>query len=183
MTYVKRDNCNLPALLPKWDSAEAMQAAVDQYFIDCAERDEPATVTGLALALDFTNRHALLRYEAGETTTSLPDDVRAALSHTVKRAKARIEAQREVALYQGKVNPIGTIFSLKNNFGWIDRVEHEGGNQFTIQLVNFDPSQLPGPTSRTSIVMDQSPAIDVQPVPRIAMDVTHDGETVGNGGE
>lgn len=160
--------------LPKWTDADAMQAAVDAYFTTCAEAEKPATVTGLALALGFTDRHSLIRYAAGEVgVEALPEDVRRAMSHTVKRAKAYIEDQAETRLYQGKVNPIGTIFSLKNNFGWIDRVEHEGGNNFTVQIVSFQPEQL------ASNVMDQR-TIDVQPVAQTLPNVAQQVEIEAN---
>jgi hypothetical protein len=141
MAYISRTD-GLPPIPPlRWTDPDAMQERIDAYFTECAEREEPATVTGLALALDFVNRNGLLRYEAGEVGgLTLDETTRRALQHTVKRAKSRIEAQREVALYQGKVNPIGTIFSLKNNFGWIDRQETTGPN-VTIQIASFDPSQ------------------------------------------
>lgn len=162
MAYITRSD-GLPPIPPlRWTDPDAMQARVDQYFAQCAEREEPATVTGLALALDFVNRAGLLRYESGEVgELTLDERTRRDLQYTVKRAKARIEAQREVALYQGKVNPIGTIFSLKNNFGWIDKVEHAGGSGITVNLML---DQSPSPQVSISNVVDQQGVLDVSPV-------------------
>jgi hypothetical protein len=139
--YFPRPNGLPPSMPPKWMDAEAMQAACTKYFTEMAEKELPATVTGLALALGFSDRNGLIRYANGEVGLEVMDDAtRQALSYTVKRAKAYIEDQAETRLYQGKVNPIGTIFSLKNNFGWIDRQETTGPN-VTIQIASFDPSQ------------------------------------------
>jgi hypothetical protein len=139
-TYVERAGTSLPCPLPRYTDPNAMQIVIDKYFDSCAERELPATVTGLALALGFSDRQSLILYGSGEIAKSVLDvETRQALANTVKRAKARIEDQAETRLYQGKVNPIGTIFSLKNNFGWIDRQETTGPN-VTIQIASFDPS-------------------------------------------
>ena len=70
---------------PKYATVEEMQAVIDQYFEDCKGEpiigddgmpildkfgqpfiihQRPPTVTGLALALGFTSRQALLNYQA-----------------------------------------------------------------------------------------------------------------------
>lgn len=92
----------------KWKSVSAMQKAVDAYFKKCEgepliidgeqQRDKygvpivinakPPTITGLALALGFTGRQALLDYQA-----------RPEFADTVTRAKARCEEYAEMRLY------------------------------------------------------------------------------------
>lgn len=71
------------------------------------------TISGLAVALD-TTRRTLLDYEDREE-----------FSHTIKRAKQRIEATTESLLVNGGATPAGVIFNLKNNYGWVDRTETE----------------------------------------------------------
>ena len=97
---------------PMYKTVDEMQKKIDQYFIDCEEKELPLTVTGLAIALGFTTRQALINYEAK------PEFVDA-----VKRAKLIVESFAEKMLYLGKT-PTGAIFALKN-FGWTDKQEHD----------------------------------------------------------
>jgi hypothetical protein len=108
----------MPAGRPrKYQSPEQMQEVIDRYFAECTEKDIPMTVTGLCLALDL-DRDGLLKYE-----NEYEEFV-----GTVKKAKLRIEEDNQRGALTGKRNPIFTIFSLKNNFGWKDKqeVEHTG---------------------------------------------------------
>lgn len=113
----------------KYKTPEEMQEEIDWYFKTCQEgvisTDEfgeviynkdgsparvgqkPPTVTGLALALGFTSRTDLLRYEAKDEFYS-----------TIQKAKMLIEEYAEARLFdRDGVN--GAKFSLANNFkGW-----------------------------------------------------------------
>ena len=111
---------------PKWKSVEAMQEAIDKYFESCKGEplmidgepfmdklgnvvlihQHPPTVTGLALALGFTSRLALLNYEA-----------RPEFFNAVTRAKARCEEYAEERLFD-KDGQRGAAFSLRCNFRW-----------------------------------------------------------------
>jgi len=71
----------------------------------------PYTVTGLALALD-TSRETLINYED-----------RVEYFDTIKVAKERIQNYLELNL--NSPSPTGTIFNLKNNYGWKDKTESE----------------------------------------------------------
>lgn len=115
---------------PRFKSPDEMQKLIDEYFEGCKGHvfttdngeivydkhgqpvivgSHPPTVTGLALALGFTSRQALLNYQAKK-----------AFVDTVTRAKSRIEEYTEARLFdRDGVN--GAKFSLKNNFrGWSD---------------------------------------------------------------
>lgn len=116
---------------PMYTSAEEMQKVIDKYFEDCdgvalfdddglPVRDKngkiirdgrrPYTITGLALALGFTSRQALLNYQDKEEFVD-----------TVTRAKARVEQYAEERLFD-KHGSNGAKFSLANNFkGWSER--------------------------------------------------------------
>jgi Ni,Fe-hydrogenase I large subunit len=90
----------------KFQSVQDMQVLIDNYF-DETPREE-WTITGLALALDM-HRADLMRYQNMEEFT-----------HTIKKAKTRIENAYEIDLK--KHGRVGTIFILKN-FGWTDKQE------------------------------------------------------------
>jgi len=103
---------------PVFETAEAMQEAIDSYFDSCWELDDknkivnirPYTITGLANALGIS-RQALLDYE-GKPNFIV----------TVKRAKSKVAQYVEEYLFTGK-NQTGAIFNLKNNFDWKDQTQ------------------------------------------------------------
>ena len=76
----------------------------------------PPTVTGLALALGFTTRHALIGYQA-----------KGAYRDLIDCAKTRIEMYAEERLYD-RDGCMGARFNLRNNFrGW-DGESRDGGD-------------------------------------------------------
>lgn len=116
---------------PMYNTAEEMQGIIDAYFEECkgkiltdddgnVVRDKyympviinakPPTITGLALALGFTSRQALLNYQAKDEFVD-----------TITRAKSRVECYAEERLYD-KEGANGAKFNLANNFvGWKDK--------------------------------------------------------------
>ena len=114
-----------------YKTVEEMQAKIDAYFDSCygeyATDDEgnlmtdksghpvmtkprPLTVTGLALALGFSGRQALLNYQD-----------KPKFMDTIKRAKSRIEQYAEERLFD-KDGVNGAKFNLSNNFkGWSEK--------------------------------------------------------------
>lgn len=114
-----------------YKTVEEMQKVIDAYFEECEGvyvRDEegfietnkngepvttkqrPLTITGLALALGFSGRQALLNYE------DKPE-----FMDTIKRAKSRIEQYAEERLFD-KDGVNGAKFNLSNNFkGWNEK--------------------------------------------------------------
>ena len=104
----------------KFKSNKALQEKIDAYFEHCIANKKPFTVSGLAYFLDV-DRKTLCNY--GE---------KAEFFHTIKKAKARIEAFNEESLYTNR-NTAGVIFNLKNNFGWKDKNDiNVAGNEAAI---------------------------------------------------
>lgn len=121
-----------------------MQKKIDEYFKACEGRvlkDEngnfildkhnvpiiidsrPLTVTGLALALGFNSRQALLNYQAKKE-----------FNDTILRAKARIEQYAEERLFD-KDGANGAKFSLANNFdGWKEKQQIEADVNNTLNI-------------------------------------------------
>ena len=97
----------------KYKSVEDMQRDIEKYFAECDEKQKPYTVSGLAYALG-TTRRTLLDYQEKDE-----------FSHTIKKAKTKIELFNEEMLYSKDVSTTGVIFNLKNNYGWKDKQEIE----------------------------------------------------------
>lgn len=119
---------------PKYKTAKQMQDVIDDYFLTDAYIDMgdgqkiyAPTVSGLAYRLGMSTE-ALRKYEDKD-----------AFVVTVKRAKQRIEIALEQRLHGQAVT--GTIFNLKNNFGWKDKREQEfsgpGGGPIQTQGIQF----------------------------------------------
>lgn len=120
----------------KYENAKQMQKIIDKYFEECEESGEIPTVTGLAYVLDMS-RQDLLNYEnclENGRLKSLDDSVKVEIVCTIKRAKKYIESCYEKALFtNGKT--IGAIFTLKNNYNWVDKQEIQQTNKtITVQL-------------------------------------------------
>jgi len=95
----------------KFDSVEKLEKAIEQYFAETEIREKPYTMSGLAYYLDM-DRQTLLNYSKEEQFFG-----------TIKKARDRVELWWEENLQGNSVT--GTIFNLKNNFGWKDKTEQE----------------------------------------------------------
>ena len=118
----------------KFESPEILENKIEEFFKMCDDENKVPTITGLAYFLDVT-RKTLLKYEHSDKYGSLKkvnEDTIEEYEDIVKRAKARIEAEYEQLLFKGN-SVIGAIFTLKNNFGWVDKQEVEQINK-TIEV-------------------------------------------------
>lgn len=120
----------------KFDNAEDLQKEIDEYFQYALDNEEVPTVSGLAYYLGI-NRQTLLNYENSEENgwlRSLNDTEKCKIVGTIKRAKQYIESRYEQALFQqGKT--VGAIFTLKNNYNWVDKQEIEQTDKtITVEL-------------------------------------------------
>ena len=99
----------------KFKTVKELQGKIDKYFESCKKENRPLTITGLALALD-TNRQTLLNYEERDE-----------FFDTIKKAKLMCENFAEESLFTAR-QVAGTIFNLKNNYGWKDKqdIGHSG---------------------------------------------------------
>jgi len=136
---------------PKYNTPEEMQADIDLYFLvvksnkaedptllsNLSEEElnkisdideEIPLVSGLAYMLDMSTE-AFRKYKYKEEFVA-----------TVKRAKQRIERSLENRLAGNAV--VGSIFNLKNNFGWKDKTETEHSGGFTVKIPQKDAETL-----------------------------------------
>ena len=130
----------------KYKTAGEMQRIIDIYFLACSvkqadtkgaqstlkelnllvnaldERDKATykdmedtwpTITGLAYALDIA-RNQLINYEGKKR-----------FHNTIRKGKERVLRAQEQKLQTG-TNVQGVIFSMKNNYNWVDKQEVTG---------------------------------------------------------
>ena len=114
-------------------TADDIENKINDYFNYCNENSKPFTMSGLALFLDCS-RTTLYNYDKELVKfKDLKEDDKQRILNAVKRAKRMVEAYQEEQLFIGK-SPVGTIFSLKNNFNWKDT--QEINNNTNISAIN-----------------------------------------------
>jgi len=106
--------------MPKLDfnDVPSVQERIEWYFTRCFQNDMKPGVVGLANALGV-DRKTLWEWKTGGRRES-----NAALADTIKKAYVVLEEMWESYMQNGKVNPPNGIFLGKNNFGYVDQVEH-----------------------------------------------------------
>ena len=129
---------------PKYKTKEEMEGLIENYFEECKgkpwldkegtpisdkgkvlwkEYPKPPTVTGLALALGFTSRQALLNYQGKKEFVD-----------TITRAKMVIEEYAERRLYD-REGVQGAKFNLINNFkGWSENPKNDDMDEILNKL-------------------------------------------------
>ncbi|NFO46542.1 hypothetical protein FDB40_06360 [Clostridium botulinum] len=109
----------------KYENPEDMQKLIVEYFNECAAEDKKPTVSGLGYVLGMS-RTDLMNYEKCfeyDRLKQYDDSVRQGFVNTIKDAKRFIESCLEDKLVNSSTTPIGLIFALKNNYGWVDKQE------------------------------------------------------------
>lgn len=121
----------------KWESKEALQKDIDDYFQRCNEhtvmqmsfgvpveinKPIPYSIEGLCVALGGVTRQTLLNYEKKEGYEEYFD--------TIKQAKAKILANLVERGLSGDNASALTIFNLKNNYGYVDKTEVDTNHNF-----------------------------------------------------
>ena len=119
---------------PKYANVKEVQDIINTYFDTDAYIEDgdkkifAPTMSGLAYALDLS-RQGLLNYEKKDE-----------FFDTIKKARQRVEVSLEQRLASNNV--AGTIFNLKNNFGWKDKTETEHSGGFNITIPGADIGTL-----------------------------------------
>lgn len=122
----------------KFKSPEELESRIEEYYKWANDNNKHITMSGLAWYLG-TNRQTLLNYENSLDNNwlkSVPDDVKVRYVDSIKRAKQRIEMEYEEGLFN-KNSAVGAIFTLKNNYKWVDKQEIQQTNK-TIEVTLED---------------------------------------------
>lgn len=107
----------------KFKSPEELQKKIDEYYKWAKDNKKHITITGLAWFLE-TNRQTLLNYENenSDLYKNIKNSEKVKFIDAIKNAKARIEMEYEESLFY-KNSSVGAIFTLKNNYGYVDKQE------------------------------------------------------------
>ncbi len=94
-------------------NVEEVKEKINDYFNYCEEEEKPYTMSGLAYYLEIS-RQTLVNYSNKDEYFD-----------TIKKARDKVQMQLEENALSNKANPTFTIFNLKNNFDWKDKMEVE----------------------------------------------------------
>ena len=110
-----------------FQSVEEVEEKINAYFNYCEEKEKPYTMSGLAYYLEVS-RQTLVNY-------SYEDEY----FDTIKKARDKVQMQLEENALSNKANPTFTIFNLKNNFDWKDKIEHSSSE---VENINKNVSNI-----------------------------------------
>lgn len=105
---VEKDKGGRPRI---WDTPEALQEQIDQYYAWAKREKKPLTIERLAVFLDV-DRQTILNYGKDDKFFG-----------TVKKARDYVLASKMDMLNSLGGVKTGIIFDLKNNHGFVDRQE------------------------------------------------------------
>ena len=108
-------------------SVEEVEEKINAYFNYCEEKEKPYTMSGLAYYLEVS-RQTLVNYSNQDQ-----------FFDTIKKARDRVQMQLEENALSNKANPTFTIFNLKNNFDWKDKIEHSSSE---VENINKNISNI-----------------------------------------
>lgn len=114
----------------KYADKAKLEADIEAYFEKMDEEGRPYTISGLAVALD-TSRNTLIQYEEKDEYVN-----------TIKKAKQRCENWAEEAALMGKANSTFSIFSMKNNYGWVDEQKRNVTSESNVTISSEEQDML-----------------------------------------
>ena len=110
-----------------FNDVKEVEEKINAYFNYCEEKEKPYTMSGLAYYLGIS-RQTLVNYSNQDQ-----------FFDTIKKARDRVQMQLEENALSNKANPTFTIFNLKNNFDWKDKIEHSSSE---VENINKNVSNI-----------------------------------------
>ena len=100
---------------------EQVNNRLAEFFQIHAEADMKPTVSGMGMALGLDRRRL---WEIKTGVTDRNQDIPTLTRDSIKKAYEYLELLMENYMQNGKINPVSGIFLMKNNFAYLDKVEH-----------------------------------------------------------
>ena len=112
--------------LPKVDlkQPELVQERLAEYFQIHFDADLKPTVAGMAMALGIDRRRLWEIRTGAKLGGHTPIELPTLTVDFIKKAYDFMENLMENYMQNGKINPVSGIFLMKNNFAYLDKVEH-----------------------------------------------------------
>ena len=110
-----------------FNDVKEVEEKINAYFNYCEEKEKPYTMSGLAYYLGIS-RQTLVNYSNQDQ-----------FFDTIKKARDKVQMQLEENALSNKANPTFTIFNLKNNFDWKDKIEHSSSE---VENINKNISNI-----------------------------------------
>lgn len=110
------------AMLPDIDlkDPEQVRQRIERYFELEAETDSKPTVSGYSMALGLDRRRVHDIVNGNPTAPKIPPEC----MDLIKKGYKVMENLWERYMNNGKINPVSGIFIAKNNYNYVDKVEH-----------------------------------------------------------
>lgn len=116
---------NLPDIRVRNCTVEQVDERIAEYFAIYDRHDIKPTVSGLAMALGMDRRTLwAIANDQPVNGQGHPNTLPAPISNSIKKAYKIMETLWENYSQNGKMNPVTSIFLAKNNYGYVDKVEH-----------------------------------------------------------
>lgn len=109
------------------NDVEQVRQRINDYFALTAAADLKPAVSGLAMALGIDRRGlwGIVNDRApGGKPGQKPRNICPACTNAIKKAYKNMEFLWENYMSAGKINPVSGIFLGKNNYGYVDKVDH-----------------------------------------------------------
>ena len=103
--------------------SQAVKERIRLYMQMCYENDFKPTVSSLAAVLGF-DRKSLIALINGYECVGAWKNIPTSSLDIIKKAYSSMEQLWENYMQNGKINPVSGIFLAKNNYGYVDKVEH-----------------------------------------------------------
>lgn len=148
--------------IPFYKTPKDLQNRINSYFQLCFDNNAHVTLTsmGYYLGLFLEEMNRLENEEYQEDSKKYENTDTAGFSFTIKRAKYFIHNYCEQLLLT-HLNPTGVIFSLKNNFGWTDRIDiYRESLTVNVEISGEELERIQGNASKL-LVDDVMQSIDV----------------------
>ena len=113
---------NLPAIDLK--DPEQVQDRLNLFFDIHAQADMKPTVAGMGMALGLDRRRLWEIKTGNHYANKWMDSLPTLTVDSIKKAYEYMELLMENYMQNGKINPVSGIFLMKNNFAYLDKVEH-----------------------------------------------------------
>lgn len=128
----------------KFSDANELKGIINDFYEYCKQENKVITITGLCYFLGIS-RKTFNNYlnNDNEVFKTISKNEQKEIRYLLMDARLKIESEYEQLLFK-KTSTTGSIFTLKNNFDWIDKQEISSTNENnnSIALSDYSKEEL-----------------------------------------